>query len=136
MKKNYSTLVLLLLFFNSYSQQLSQVTFSGGSRFSWFTLSTDQNVLIRISDDGSILEFGTEQQALRNRNYFASTLQPYQGRVEYYSNTTDSAFRGKIKSIGTFFLPISLQTTILKKLAKLNLQETCFLIITGNLITT
>src|SRR5437868_3792120 len=103
MKKNYLTIVLSLLFFSGYSQQLSQVTFSGGSGFSWFSLLTNQNGLIRISDDGKIIEFGTEQQALNNRNYFAPKLQPYQGRVDYYSNGSDSAFSGKVKSIGTCY---------------------------------
>jgi len=103
MKKNYLIIVLSLLVFSGYSQQLSQVTFSGGSGFSWFSLLTNQNALVRISDDGKIIEFGTEQQALNNRNYFAPKLQPYTGRVEYYPNASDSAFRGKIKSIGACY---------------------------------
>lgn len=103
MTKNYLAVVLSLLFFNSYSQQLSQVTFSGGSTFSWFSLSTNENVLIRISNDGKILEFGTEESALNNKNYYARKLRPYLGRVEYYSKESDSAFRGKIKSIGSCY---------------------------------
>src|SRR5262245_138990 len=103
MKKNYLLLVLLLLFFKGYTQQLRQVTFSSGSNFSWFTLSTNQNVLIRMADDGTILEFGSEEQSLYNRNYFAQKLRPFEGRVEYYPNNADLAFRGKIKSIGTCY---------------------------------
>jgi len=103
MKKNYLIIVLSFSFLGCYAQQLCQVTFSGGSGFSWFSLSTNQNVLIRISAEGKILEFGTEEQSLNNRNYFAPKLRPFEGRVDYYSNESDSAFRGKIKSIGTCF---------------------------------
>lgn len=103
MKKNYLITVLLLSFFGGHSQQLRQVTFSNGSGLSWFSLATNQNVLIRISPDGNILEFGTEEQSLNNRNYFAPKLRPYEGRVDYYPNNSDSAFRGKIRSIGTCY---------------------------------
>jgi hypothetical protein len=104
MKKNYLVILLSLLFFTGYSQQLSQVTFSGGSGLSWFSLSTFQNILIRISPEGQIIEYGTEEPALYNRNYFAPKLRPYIGRVDYYSTESDSAFRGKIKSIGACFI--------------------------------
>lgn len=103
MKKNYLIVVLSLVFFKTYSQQLSQVTFSSSCNFSWFSLLTNDNVLIRISDDGKVLEFGTEEISLNNINYFAPKLRPYVGRVEYYPNTVDSASRGKIKSIGSCF---------------------------------
>src|SRR6478736_4248205 len=103
MKKGFLIMALSLLLFNGYSQQLSQVTFSGGSGFSWFSISTNQRVLIRISADGKLIEFGTEEQSLNNRNYFAPKLLPFTGRVDYFSNESDSAFRGKIKSIGACF---------------------------------
>ena len=103
MKKNYLIIALSLLCINSYTQQLSQVGFSQGSIFSWFSISTNQNILIRISDDGKILESGTEQQSLINRNVFDQKLLPYLGRVDYYAQQSDSAFRGKVKSIGTCY---------------------------------
>lgn len=99
------TIVTILLLFsvaNSYSQQLAQVTFSGGANFSYFGFVTDQGVLIRISDDGKILEFGTEALADRS-NFYARKLQPFMGRIDYYGPKDDSIFRGKIKSIGTCF---------------------------------
>ena len=103
MKKYLVSVALLFLCFCGYSQQLSQVTFSRECGFLWFSLSTNQNTLIRISNDGAVLEFGTEEHALYNSNYFAEALQPYTGRVDYYENNVDSAFRGKIKNIGTCF---------------------------------
>ena len=103
MKRFFLLLALSALILNSYPQQLSQVTFSNGSNFSWFSIVTNQRVLIRISDDGKIIESGTEEQSFYNRNYFAQKLRPYLGRIDYYGNESDSAFRGKIKSIGTCF---------------------------------
>lgn len=96
-------IAFLLLFVNGYSQQLSQVTFSQASSFSWFSILTNQGVLIRISDDSKILEFGTEQQSLYNKGYFAQKLLPYTGVVNYYEHEADSVFNGKIKNIGACY---------------------------------
>ena len=101
MKKLFTAIPFLLLVTCTYSQQLSQVTFSGGSSLSYFSLVTDRNVLIRISVDGKIMEWGTEVQSLRSSNFYAPNLQPYMGRVEYYGPESDSLSRGKVKSIGT-----------------------------------
>lgn len=92
------------LFWNvfAWSQQLSQVSFSGASTLSYFTFITDQSVLIRVSEDGKLMEWGTEARSDRNSNYYAPNLQPFMGRVDYYGpETTDSVIRGKVKSIGT-----------------------------------
>ena len=103
MKKNCLFLLLLFLGFDSHAQVLSQVSFSNGADFLWFTISTSQNVLIRINADGNILEYGIEERALNNKNYFAQKLQPYAGRVNYYQNEHDSTLNGKIKNIATCF---------------------------------
>ena len=102
--KNYLTVALLFLFLRGYTQQLSQVSFSQASDFSWFSLLTNQNVLIRISDDGKILESGTEEASLYNRNYFAPKLLPFLGVINYYQHELDSTLNGKIKNIGTCYI--------------------------------
>ena len=86
-----------------HSQQLGQVSFNQGSAFSYFSFITEQGVLIRISDEGKILEWGTEVMSDRY-NYYAPRLQPFMGRVEYYGVQDDSVFRGKLKSIGTSYI--------------------------------
>jgi len=91
---------LLFLVTSVYCQQIGQVTFSGGSRLTYFSFITDQGVLIRVTDDGKVMEWGTELMAQRS-DYFAPKLQPYLGRVEYYGPESDSAYKSKIKSIGT-----------------------------------
>jgi hypothetical protein len=100
--KNFFKAIFFLPFASSvYSQQLSQVTFSDASHLSYFSFLVDQEVLIRMTDEGKIIEWGTETQSLRSGTYYAPKLQAYLGRVEYYGNDVDSAFRGKVKSIGT-----------------------------------
>lgn len=84
----------------AHSQRLSQFSFASGSSLSGIGFSTDQGALIRVSDDGKVLEWGVEMKADRG-NYYAPKLQPFMGRVEYHSQDVDSAFRGKVKSIGT-----------------------------------
>ncbi len=89
----------------AWSQQLSQVSFSGASTLSYFTFTTDQNVLIRVSVDGNLMEWGTEMRSDRNSNYYAPQLQPFMGRVDYFGpETSDSVIRGKVKNIGTCML--------------------------------
>jgi hypothetical protein len=103
MKRILPLFSLLFICSTVYSQQLSQVTFNQGSQFAYFSFATEQGVLIRISDEGNILEWGTEVMSDRY-NYFAPKLQPFMGRVEYYGPQDDSVFRGKVKSIGTSYI--------------------------------
>lgn len=103
MKKTHLVIVFLLAWPAAYAQKLSQVSFSQASNFSWFTLLTNQGILVRISADGQVLEYGTEQASLYNRNYIAPKLLPYQGAINYYKNEPDSALNGKIKNIGACY---------------------------------
>ena len=101
MRKLFATVSYLLLTTCMYSQQLSQVTFPDASNLSYFSFLTDQGVFIRITEDGKLLEWGTELMSQLRPDYYAPKLQPYMGRVDYYGPESDSAFRGKVKSIGT-----------------------------------
>jgi len=103
MKKICFAILLSVLFYHGYSQQLGQVAFNQNFDLNSFSLITNQSILIRISSDGQIMEAGTEEQALNNRNYFAPKLRPYQGNIGYYDDKSDSAFRSKIKNIGACF---------------------------------
>ena len=101
MRKLFSAIPFLLIGLCTYSQQLSQVTFSGAATLSYFSFLTDQDVLIRISPDGKLMEWGTELMSERSSNYYAPKLQPFMGRVDYYGPEADTIFRGKVKIIGT-----------------------------------
>ena len=102
MRKFFITISILLLATFSYSQDLGQVTFANGSKFSYYSFRTAQDVLIRVSEDGKVMEWGMEVMSDRS-NYYAPKLQPFMGRVEYYG-PEDSVFKGKVKSIGTCFI--------------------------------
>ena len=105
MRKIFATVPFLLSLIFAASQQLSQVSFSGASTLSFFTFITDQDILIRVSEDGKLIEWGSEMRSERNMNYYAPKLQPFMGRVDYFGpETTDSVIRGKVKSIGTCML--------------------------------
>jgi hypothetical protein len=82
-----------------HSQQLSQVSFNNNGTITSFAYGTDQDVLIRISPDGKVLDYGVEVKSIRF-DYYAPKLQPYMGKIEYYGNDVDSMFRGKLRSIG------------------------------------
>jgi len=101
MRTIFTVIFFLVFITGTISQKLGQVTFSGGSTLSYISFITDQDVLIRVTDDGKVTEWGTELQSERSNNYYAPKLQQYMGRIEYYDAESDSAFTGKLKSIGT-----------------------------------
>lgn len=103
MKKLVVVLAVILLAATTRSQELSQVNFLSGSSLSYFTIRTNQDVLIRIAEDGKVLEYGTEVMADRG-NFYAPKLQPFMGRIENYNPQTDSAYAGKVKTIGSTFV--------------------------------
>jgi hypothetical protein len=101
MTRFFLPITLLFLSLSACCQELSQVMFSGGTTLSSFSFITDQKIVIRLSVNGSLLEWGTDPGPGRY-NYYSGKLQPYMGRVDYYSATEyDSLLRGKVKSIGT-----------------------------------
>lgn len=100
MKKSITSIAFLLVVFCTYSQQLRQLNFSGGSTLGALGFFTDQDVLIRVSEDGKVLEWGVEVRAIQG-DYYAPRLQSFMGRVDYYGTETDSVSMGKVKSIGT-----------------------------------
>jgi len=93
--------VCLFMMVQAGAQQLSQVTLQGGSQFQHFGIKIDGNVLLRISADGKILEYGLEEQSMRSANYYAPKLQPYLGRVDKYGPDADSLARGRERNIGS-----------------------------------
>ena len=103
MKKFFLAISILLFTICSYSQSLSQVSFPNGDELAYFSFLTEQNVLIRVSEDGKLLEWGSEVLSDRG-NYYAPKLQPFMGRTEYHKQESDSIFNGKVKSIGTCFI--------------------------------
>jgi len=101
MIKHFLATAILVLSLNTQAQQLTQVNFSEGTLLSSFSFLTDQKVVIRISAEGNVIEWGTDP-GIGRYNYNTGKLQPFMGRVDNYPATSyDSVLRGKVKSIGT-----------------------------------
>jgi hypothetical protein len=99
MKRLFILLISILIYSAGYSQTLKFVSFSGGAEFSSLSFITNQKIIIKISQDGKVLEWGYENEPGRFYSEPAK-LQPYMGRLEYYEKQFDSILNGKIKSIG------------------------------------
>jgi hypothetical protein len=100
MKKTLAFALIMTCTFASHGQRLAQVTFNNASDLAYFSLITDQGVMIRIDPQGKVLEWGTEMMS-RYGGYYSPRLQPFPGRIEYFGPESDSISRGKLRSIGT-----------------------------------
>jgi hypothetical protein len=100
MKKYFLLACLSICSIAVFAQSLSHVSLNGASSLASFAFTTDQQVIIKISPDGKILEWGTEMQPGRY-GYYQGKLDPYMGRVEYYGPEAEEALRGKVKYIGS-----------------------------------
>ena len=99
MKRSLILLAAFLVYITGYSQTLKFVNFSGGAEFSSLSYITNQKIIIKVSQDGKVLEWGNEMEP--GRFYTEpGKLQPYMGRVEYYAKQFDSILNGKVKNIG------------------------------------
>jgi hypothetical protein len=99
MKRSLLLLIPFLIYFTVHSQTLKFVSFSGGAEFSSLSYITNQKIIIKVSQDGKVLEWGNEMEPGRFYTEPAR-LQPYMGRVEYYQKQFDSMLNGKVKNIG------------------------------------
>ncbi len=116
MKRKFSILFFVSVIATAISaQELSQITFSQGTTLTSFAFMTEQGVLIRISEEGQLLEYGIEVKAMRS-DYYAPRLQPFSGRIDFYGAEADSVSKGKVKMIGTttitYYGPFENQTHV------------------------
>lgn len=100
MKKIFAIVVFSFLLNYSYSQQLGQVILSSNGNLSSFAFYADQGLIINLSSDGIIKEWGVALEPGR-MGYYPGKLQPFMGKAEYYGTGTDSSLKGKIRSLGT-----------------------------------
>src|SRR6186713_788176 len=99
MKKLLILLTSFLIYNTGYSQTLKFINFTGGAEFSSLSYITNQKIIIKISQDGNVLEWGNELDPGRFYSE-PGKLQPYMGRVKYYEKQFDSILNGKVKNIG------------------------------------
>ncbi len=98
MTKLFLITALTFLLAPTYAQRLAQITISRGNE-NIITFLVDETVMVNITKDGKIINWGIEYNSARTSMY-PGPLQKYMGREEYYPSTADLAYRGKIKYIG------------------------------------
>lgn len=100
MKKIIFLMAATLIYVCSYGQNVAKVTISGNGNFASVAFALDENVFVYVNKYGSIANWGYDRFAAMGQENYAETVQPYVGRVEYYSDFENEAFRGKVKYIG------------------------------------
>lgn len=99
MKKIFFALLMFCVCNAVSAQRISRVTLTNDGSLSGFSVMTaPDNITINISPDGAIIEFGTEYKSERITDY--TRIEKYLGRVDYYNDGENEAYRGKVKYIG------------------------------------
>lgn len=97
MKHILSFLICFSLFFYSSAQRISKVSLTAAGTTEMIAIQTDDAV-INVSPEGSIINYGVEYISERLTNY--SRIEPFNGRIDMFSNFDDVEFRGKLKYLG------------------------------------
>lgn len=103
MKKLFFAISTLFILQFVNAQHISRVTITGTGQVDVFAIGLDENVQLYLSKDGHISKWGFDRYIGYQENY-NSELEPYVGRVEYYTQNDDEALRGKVKYIGRTLL--------------------------------
>lgn len=100
MKRLFILLGILMTGLVSQSQNLSRVTLTQTGEIEKLGFGMRENVILNVSKDGKVLDWGIDRYAGRGFETKPGLLDPYGGRVEYYNESENEAFRGKVRSIG------------------------------------
>jgi hypothetical protein len=99
MKKIFLIATALVFSITVFGQRISKIIITGNGTVNDIVLGLDENVQVYISKDGQISKWGFDRFIGYQENY-NDYLEPYVGRVEYYSQNDDVALRGRVKYIG------------------------------------
>jgi hypothetical protein len=103
MAKLYLILIFTFLLTPAFAQNLAQITIDNRGKQDILTFLVDEFVVVNITKDGKIIDWGTEYTSPQTGVY--PKLEKYMGREEYYPSTDNEAYRGKVKYIGrTLFI--------------------------------
>ena len=103
MKRIFFVTVALVFCTAVFSQHISKITITASGLVNDIVIGLDENVQIYISKEGQISKWGFDRFIGYQENY-NDYLEPYVGRVEYYSQNDDEMLRGKVKYIGKTLL--------------------------------
>jgi hypothetical protein len=84
--------------FVSLAQRIAKVNITNAGTTESFTIGLDENVILNVSPDGNLINYGVDYFSEKVANY--SRLENYNGRIEMYAATDDKAYQGKLKYIG------------------------------------
>ncbi len=104
MKKIFLAAVALVLCVAVFGQRISKITITGSGLVNDIVVGLDENVQVYLSKEGQISKWGFDRFIGTNQENYMDYLEPYVGRVEYYSQNDDEMLRGKIKYIGKTLL--------------------------------
>jgi len=95
----------VIVFFSSqvFGQAISKITIAGNGNVDNIAFGLDENVQVYLTKDGNISKWGFDRFIGYQENY-GGVLEPYVGRVEYYTSNDDAALQGKVKYIGKILL--------------------------------
>ncbi len=100
MKNIFLSIAITLISISLTAQRVNKITFTNNGAATSFGFLLNEDVVINLSQDGTIESWGVDLYASRTVDYYQRQLKPYEGRIENYSDRDNEAFRGKIKYIG------------------------------------
>lgn len=98
-------LFFLIVIFSvcGFSQSISKITIGGNGEIDIISFGLDERVEVYLTRDGNISKWGFDKYIGFQENY-SGVLDPYVGRVEYYTRNDDESLQGKVKYIGKTLL--------------------------------
>lgn len=99
MKRFFFVVAATCLTAISFGQRLTQITLTGSPGSDIISYMTDDNVIINLSLDGKVIEWGIEYATGRYNSY-PGKLDKYMGRTDFYGEADNVDFRGKVKYLG------------------------------------
>jgi hypothetical protein len=83
---------------STFAQKIAKINITNAGITESFTIGLDENAILNISPDGSLISYGVDYFSEKIANY--SRLENYNGRIEMYRATDDKSYQGKLKYIG------------------------------------
>ena len=99
MKKLFLIVTAVVFCATVFGQRISKITIPGTGTANEIVIGLDENVQVYISKEGQISKWGFDR-FIGNQENYNDYLEPYVGRIEYYSQNDDEILRGRVKYIG------------------------------------
>lgn len=99
MKKFLCLILIATLASSAFGQKIDFIVLTGFGAGETFYYSSSDKTMIAITKDGNIIDYGPEFPK-EFMGYYPGKLQKYMGRIEYYTQNDNEAFRGKVRYIG------------------------------------